>query len=121
MYPSGWGYTSSLRRSWVRIYIMTHGVLVYAHDRRYRMNPNYAAKVKEEIDKLLWVAFLRPVKRATWLSPIVVVPKKNGKIRVFVDYRKLNAATVTDGFPLPFTDSILDTVVGNEWYSFLGF
>ena len=66
------------------------------------MNPNYAAKIKEEIDKLLHVGFIRPVKRTTWLSLIVVVPKKNGKIRVCVDYRKLNAATVTDKFPLPF-------------------
>jgi tRNA uridine 5-carbamoylmethylation protein Kti12 len=45
----------------------------------YRLNPNYAAKVKEEIVKLLWVGFIKPVKRATWLSPILVVPKKNGK------------------------------------------
>ena len=71
----------------------------------YRLNPNYAVKVKEEIDNLLKVGFIRPVKKATWLRPIVVVPKKNGKIRVYVDYRKLNAATVTDAFPLPFTDS----------------
>ena len=53
--------------------------------RRYRMNTNYAAKVKEEIDKLLWVRFIQPVNQATWLSPIVVVPKKNDKIRVCVD------------------------------------
>ena len=53
--------------------------------RRYWMNPNYATRVKEEIDKLLKIGFIRPVKRATWLSPIVVVPKKNGKIRVCVD------------------------------------
>ena len=52
----------------------------------YRLNPNYAIKVKEEIDKLLKVGFIRPVKKSTWLSPIVVVPKKNGKIRVCVDY-----------------------------------
>jgi hypothetical protein len=87
--------------------------------RRYRLNPNYAAKVKEEIDKLLRVGFIRPVQRATWLSPIVVVPKKNGKLRVCVDYRKLNAATITDAFPLPFTDGVLDTVAGHEMYSFL--
>ena len=87
--------------------------------RRYRMNPNYAAKVKEEIDKLLRVGFIRPVKQATWLSPIVVVPKKNGRIQVCVDYRKLNTATVTDAFPLPFTDGILDAVAGHEVYSFL--
>ena len=57
--------------------------------------------------------------RETWLSPIVVVPKKNGKIRVCVDYRKLNAATMTDAFPLPFTDGVLDAVAGHEVYSFL--
>jgi hypothetical protein len=63
--------------------------------------------------------YIRPVKRATWLSPIVVVPKKNGKLRVCVDYRKLNAATITDAFLLPFTDGVLDTVAGHEMYSFL--
>ena len=87
--------------------------------RRYRLNPNYAMRVKEEIDKLLKVGFIRLVKKATWLSPIVVVPKKNGKIRVCLDYRKLNAATVTDAFLLPFTDGILDAVAGHEIYSFL--
>ena len=87
--------------------------------RRYRLNPNYAARVKEEIDKLLRVGFIRPVKRATWLSPIVVVPKKNGKLRVCVDYRKLNEATINDAFPLPFTDGVLDTVAGHEMYTFL--
>ena len=87
--------------------------------RRYRLNPNYAIKVKEEIDKLLKVGFIWPVKKATWLSPIVVIPKKNGRIRAFVDYRKLNAMTVTDAFPLPFTDSVLEAVAGHEMYSFL--
>ena len=87
--------------------------------RRYRLNPNYAIKVKEEIDKLLKVGFIRPLKKATWLSPIVVVPKKNGNIRVCVDYWKLNAATVTDAFPLPFTDDVLDVVASHEMYRFL--
>ena len=82
------------------------------------MNPNYAAKV-EEIDKLLIVGFIQPIKQATWLSAIVVVPKKNGKIRVCIDYRKLNVATVIDAFPLPFTDGVLDAVAGHEVYSFL--
>ena len=65
------------------------------------------------------VQFIRPVKKATWLSPIVVVPKKNDKIRVCVDYRKLNATTVTNSFPLPFTDGILNVMAGHEIYSFL--
>ena len=87
--------------------------------RRYHMNPNYTASVKEEIEKLLHVRFIRPVKRATWLSPIIIVPKKNRHVRVCVDYRKLNAGTITDAFPLPFTDNILDTVAGHDCYSFL--
>ena len=87
--------------------------------RHYRMNPNYAAKVKEEIDKLLQVGFIRPIKRATWLSPIVVVLKNNGQIRVCVNYRKLNVATVMDSFPLSFIDGVLNAVVGHQCYSFL--
>ena len=75
--------------------------------------------VKEEIDKLLKVGFIRPVKKATWLSPIVVVPKKNGKIRVCVNYWKLNVAIVTDAFPLLFKDGVLDVVASHEMYSFL--
>ena len=80
---------------------------------QYRLNPNYSVKVKEEIDKLLQVGFIGPVKKATWLSPIVLVPKKNGKIRVCVDYQKLNAAMVTDAFSLPSTYGVLDAVAGH--------
>ena len=49
----------------------------------------------------------------------MVVPKKNGKLRVCVDYRKLNAQTIKDPFPLPFTDLMLDQVAGHEMYSFM--
>ena len=49
----------------------------------------------------------------------MIVPKKNLKLWVCVDYRKLNAATITDPFPLPFNDTMLDTVAGHEMYSFL--
>ena len=78
--------------------------------RQYRMSLNYAARLNEEINKLLKIGFIRPVKRATWLSPIVVVPRKNGK---------LNVVTITDTFPLPFTDNVLDTITGHDMYSFL--
>ena len=49
----------------------------------------------------------------------MVVPTKNGKFCVCVDYRKRNALTITDTFPLPFTDDVLDVVAGHEIYSFL--
>ena len=49
----------------------------------------------------------------------MVIPKKNGKLRICVDYRKLNAATKSDPFPMPFSDTLLDAVAGHEMYSFL--
>ena len=93
--------------------------IVQVKQQRYRMNPNSAKQVKEEIDRLLRVGFIYPIEKATWLSPIVIVPKKNMKIRVCVDYQRLNAATIPDPFPLPFIDSLLDEVVGKEMYTFL--
>jgi hypothetical protein len=53
------------------------------------------------------------------LSPIVVVPKKNGKLGIYIDFRKLNTTTKKDPYPLPFTNELLNTIVGYEAYSFL--
>ncbi|MCO5554983.1 hypothetical protein L7F22_008522 [Adiantum nelumboides] len=83
------------------------------------MNPNYATKVKEEIDSLLKAEFIAEVESSDWLFLVVVVPKKNGKLRICVDFRKLNEQTIKDTFPLLFTDTKLDQVTGHEMYSFL--
>jgi hypothetical protein len=49
----------------------------------------------------------------------VVVPKKNGKLKIYIDFRKLNAATKKDPYPLPFTNEVMNTVARYETYSFL--
>ena len=55
-----------------------------------------------------------------WVSPIAVVPKKNGKLRVCVNLKKVNAATMQDHYLLPFTDYMLERVdSGKCAYSFL--
>ncbi len=46
------------------------------HQARYRLNLNYATTIKQDINKLLAIGFIQPLKEATWLSPIVVLPKK---------------------------------------------
>jgi hypothetical protein len=56
------------------------------------------------------------VEEATWLSPIVVVPKKNGKLGTYVDFKKLNATTKKARFQLSFIDEVLNIVVGCETY-----
>jgi hypothetical protein len=49
----------------------------------------------------------------------MVVPKKNGKLKIYVDLRKLNATTKKDPYMLPFTNEVINTVVGHEIYTFL--
>ncbi len=72
------------------------------HQTRYKLNPNYVVVVKQNIDKLLIVGFIQPIEEATWLSPVMVMLKKNGELRSCVDFRKLNRATKKSPYPLPF-------------------
>jgi len=83
------------------------------------LNLNYAVIVKQDIDKLLVVSFIKPIEEATWLFSIVVVPKKNGKLKICVDFKKLNATTKNDPYPLPFTYEVINIVVEHEVYTFL--
>jgi hypothetical protein len=69
---------------------------------------------------LLIAGFIEFVEKVTWLSPIVIVPKKNGKLKICIDFKKLNATTKKDPYPLPFSNEVLNTVVGYEAYFILG-
>ncbi|MCO5558423.1 hypothetical protein L7F22_012005 [Adiantum nelumboides] len=75
------------------------------------------ALLLSEVRKLLNAGSIYPVEDSEWVSPIVVTPKKNGKWRVCVDYKSLNAATKRDHFPLPFQDEILNEAAGYERYT----
>ncbi len=59
------------------------------------------------------------MEKFSWLSPIVIVPKKNGKLWIYVDFLLFNVTTKKDPYPLPFTKEVLDKLVGHEVYSFL--
>ena len=83
------------------------------------MNPGLKNIVKEELQKLLDVGFIYPISDSQWVSPLVIVSKKNGKWRICVDYRELNKATQKDHFPLPFIDQVLDTLARKKFFSFL--
>ena len=66
-----------------------------------RMRPEWADKIREEVKKQIEAGFLEVVKYPEWLANIVPVPKKDGKVRMCVDYRDLNKACPKDDFPLP--------------------
>eukprot|EP00253_Pinus_taeda_P022722 PITA_22722 len=77
------------------------------------MNPALKDIVKEELQKLLDAGFIYLISDIEWVSPLMLVPKKNGKWRICVDYRELNKAKKKDHFPLPFIDQVLDDLAGN--------
>ncbi|KAL0303528.1 UNVERIFIED_CONTAM: Retrovirus-related Pol polyprotein from transposon.6 [Sesamum radiatum] len=90
--------------------------------------------VKKEILKLLDAGMIFPISDSAWVSPTQVVPKKMGITviensvgnlvptrvqngwRVCIDYRKLNASTRKDHFPLPFIDQMLERLAGRSHY-----
>ena len=69
-----------------------------------RMGREQMEALREEVDKLLKAGFIVPVETTEWVSPVVVSPKKDGKWRICVDFKPLNAATKKNPYPLPFID-----------------
>ena len=84
-----------------------------------RMNSRLQLLVRAKLERLLKAGFIRPVEITVWVSPMVLVKKMNEKLRVCMDYRKLNARTQKDHFPLPFMTLILEEVGGHARYTFI--
>src|SRR5919201_364789 len=75
--------------------------------------------IREEVEKLEKVGFIKEVHHPEWLANPVLVEKKNGKMRMCVDYTSLNKACPKVPFPLPRIDEIVDSTAGCEVLSFL--
>jgi hypothetical protein len=79
------------------------------HAQHYRAGIFSRAAEKEEIQKMLAQEVIEPAT-CEWASPIVLVPKPDRSLRFFVDYRRLNAITVPDTYPLPLMDECIDSL-----------
>ena len=84
-----------------------------------RCNPNILPDIKAEITKLIEAKFIRQCRYAEWISNVVPVYKKNGKLRVCIDFRNLNKATPMDGYPMPVADLLVDAAAGHQVISFM--
>ena len=84
-----------------------------------RFNPNVLDDIKKETKRLLEAKFIRPCRYAEWISNVVPVYKKNGKLRVCIDFRDLNKATPMDGYPMPIADMLVDAVARHKVISFM--
>ena len=63
------------------------------------MRIEWLLKIKEEVTKQLKVWFIKLVHQAEWITNVMPIPKKDGKVRMCVDFRDLNKACPKDDFP----------------------
>jgi hypothetical protein len=84
-----------------------------------RTHPDVLIKAKTEIEKQWNAGFLEVVKYPRGVSNIVVIPKKEDKIRVCVDFRDLNWTSPKNNFSLPHLDMLVDNVSRSYTYSFM--
>lgn len=104
--------------------IVIHEIKTYAgakpvRQKLHQIHPKKAAAIKAEVEKLLRAGFIYPVPLTEWVSNIVPITKKQGTIKVCVDYRDLNKAFPKDNYPTPFIDQIIDDCAGCEIFSFM--
>ena len=85
-----------------------------------RQNPAVRREEMAQVQQMLTSGVIRP-SNSPWASPVVMVKKKDGSLRFYVDFRQLNATTIKDAHPLPLIDDLLNALLGARWFSTLEF
>jgi len=75
-----------------------------------QINPKLAPLVQKELQKMLAASIIAPTRHSSWCSNLVVVWKKNGGIRLCIDFRNLNLACIKDNYPLLNMETLLQRV-----------
>ena len=82
----------------------------------YRMAPAELKELKGKLKDLLDKDFIRP-SISPWGAPVLFVRKKDGSLRMCIDYRQLNKVTVKNKYPLPRIDDLFDQLQGASYFS----
>jgi hypothetical protein len=99
--------------------IKTHLGTRPVQQRLHMVHPRKETAIKLEVEKLLKDSFIYPVALIDWISNLVLGNKKQGMIRVYVDYRDINQVCPKDNFPTPFIDQIIDDCARSEIFSLM--
>ena len=84
-----------------------------------RMKPEMSLEIKEEVKKQFDASFLAVARSPKWVANMVSVPKKDWKVRMCMDYRDLNRASLMDNFPLPYIDVFINNTTSFALFSFM--
>ena len=82
----------------------------------YRMAPAEMRELKAQLEDLLSKGFIR-LSISPWGAPVLFVKKKDGSLRLCIDYRQLNRVTIRNQYPLPRIDELFDQLQGSRVYS----
>ncbi|KAK1424581.1 hypothetical protein QVD17_19914 [Tagetes erecta] len=82
----------------------------------YHLAPSEMKELMTQLKELLDKGFIRP-STSPWGAPVLFVKKKDGSMRMCIDYRELNKLTVKNRYPLPRIDDLFDQLQGASWFS----
>nr|XP_043615946.1 uncharacterized protein LOC122587846 [Erigeron canadensis] len=82
----------------------------------YRLAPTETKELMTQLQELLDKGFIRP-SSSPWGAPVLFVKKKDGSMRMCIDYRELNKRTVKNKYPLPHIDDLFDQLHGASYFS----
>jgi hypothetical protein len=89
--------------------------------RQRPMSDDRVKSAEAEVQKLLDARIIREVQYPVWVDNVVMVVKKNGNMRMCIDFTELNKACPKDPYPLPRIDIIIDQAAGCEMLSLLDY
>ena len=84
-----------------------------------RMAVHYKDDLKEKIDAFMNKELITPC-HSPYSAPSMLVPKRNGKLRLAIDYRKLNEQTIKSRWPIPSIEEVFDTLQGSAYFTTIG-
>jgi len=87
-------------------------------ERARRIPPMMVDELRQHIQQLKDMGVIEE-SVSPWSSPIVLVRKKSGELRMCVDYRKLNSKTIKDSYRIPTIEELIDTLGGASWFATL--
>ncbi len=82
----------------------------------YKLSPKELEEVKKQLDYLLEKDLIQPSK-SPWGAPILFAPKKDGGLRMCLDYRWINKCTIKNRYPLPLPEELIDRLAGATLFS----